>query len=265
MCAYPNINYIDGDQAAAAASMSVYCYNNGQTYASDSADPSPTVVRTETLNSNGQVTGSTNYINQRVGTINLTYDSIDDELDGATKQLLPTYVVSFRGRFYVLGNVSNPITKGEATTVAAEVSELQNPMIPELLSTLGQQKLWTFAAGALPETFALAAVNTRTGATVTYTLENWDSPGDAAPEGFTIDSGNGDVTAASPAAAGTYDLKVVAADTVTPLGEDQSAVRDKPHDAHDADHHQGDHCEHLAFITMKPPDDAHRSATSRLR
>lgn len=223
--AYPNINYQDGDIAAAAEALSVYCYNNGQTYSSDSADPSPTVVRAETTNSNGQVTGSTNFINQRVGTINLTYDSIGDELDGATKQLLPTYIVSFRGRFYVLGNVSNPITKGEAVTVAAEVAELQNPMIPELLSTLGQQKLWTFAVGALPETFATAAVNTRTGATVAYTLENWDEPGEAAPSGFTINSSNGDVTAASPATTGTYDLRVVVTDTVTPLGEDANSVK----------------------------------------
>jgi hypothetical protein len=222
--AYPNINYQDGDIAAAAEALSVYCYNNGQTYSSDSADPSPTVVRTETTNSNGQVTGSTNFINQRTGTINLTYDSIGDELDGATKQILPTYILSFRGRFYVCGNVSTPITKGEAVTIAVEVSELQNPMIPELLSTLGQQKLWTFAVGALPETFDTSAVNTRTGAAVVFTVENWDSPGDAV-SGFTIDASTGVVTAASPATTGTYDLRVIATDTVTPLGEDANSVK----------------------------------------
>lgn len=225
MCAYPNISYQDGDIAAAAEALSVYCYNNGQTYSSDSADPSPSVVRTETTNSNGQVTGSTNFINQRTGTINLTYDSLSDELDGATKQILPTYILSFRGRFYVAGNVSTPITKGEAATIAVDVSELQNPMIPELLSTLGQQKEWTFAVGALPETFDVSAVNTRTGATVAFSLENWDDPGAAAPSGFSINSSTGVVTAASPATTGTYDLRVIATDTVTPLGEDANSVK----------------------------------------
>ncbi len=225
MCAYPNISYQDGDVAAAAEALSVYCYNNGQTYSSDSADPSETVVRTETTNSDGQVTGSTNFVNQRVGTINLTYDAITDELDGATKQIRPTFILSFRGRYYVVGNVSNPITKGEAVTVAAEVSELQNPMIPELLSAeYGQQQRWSFAVGALPETFDTSAVNTREGATVVFTLENWDDPGAAAPTGFTINSSSGLITAASPAAEGTYDLRVIATDTVTPLGE---AANDK--------------------------------------
>jgi len=225
MCAYPNISYQDGDIAAAAEALSVYCYNNGQTYSSDSGDPSETVVRTESTNSNGQVTGSTNFVNQRVGTINITYDSINDELDGATKQLRPTYIISFRGRFYVLGNVSNPITKGEAVTVAADVAELQNPMIPELLSTLGQQKEWTFAVGALPETFDVSAVNTRTGSTVAFTLENWDVPGEAAPSGFSINSSTGLVTAESPATTGTYDLRVIATDTVTPLGDAANSIK----------------------------------------
>jgi hypothetical protein len=223
--AYPNINYQDGDIAAAAESLSVYCYNNGQTYASDSADPSETVVRVETTNSNGQVTGSTNYVNQRVGTINLTYDSISDELDGATKQLRPTYIVSFRGRFYVLGNVSTPITKGEAVTVAAEVSELQNPVIPELLSVLGQQYHLTLSAATLPETFDVSAINTRTGATVAFSIENWDEPGEAAPTGFSINSSTGLITVADTAAQATHDIRVIATDTVTPLGEDASVVK----------------------------------------
>lgn len=224
MCAYPNISYQDGDIAAAAEAMSVFCYNNSTTYSSDSADPSPTVVRTETTNSNGQVTGSTNFINQRVGTINLTYDSIGDELDGAAKQILPTYILSFRGRFYVAGNVSTPITKGEAVTIAVEVSELQNPMIPELLSTLGQQKAWTFADGDQPETFDVSAVNTRTGATVAFSVEDWDNPGDPAPTGISINSSTGVVTVTG-AAVGTHDVRVIATDTVTPLGEDANSVK----------------------------------------
>ncbi len=225
MCAYPKISYQDGDIAAAAEALSVYCYNNATTYSSDSADPSPTVVRAETTNSNGQVTGSTNFINQRVGTINLTYDSITDELDGATKQLLPTYIVSFRGRYYVLGAVSTPITKGEAVTVAAEVSELQNPMIPELLSTLGQQKGVTYATGDLPQTYDVSAVNTRAGAAVVFTVEDWDNPGEAAPTGVTINSSTGLITVANTAAVGVNDVRVIATDTVTPLGEDANSVK----------------------------------------
>jgi hypothetical protein len=165
------------------------------------------------------------YINQRVGTINLTYDSLSDEAPLSGKEVMPGHVVSFRSRYYVVGNVSTPITQGEAVTIAAEVSELQNPMIPELLSDLGQQKEWTFAVGALPETFDTSAVNTRTGASVVFSLEDWDNPGDAAPSGFTIDSSTGIVTAASPATTGTYDLRVIASDTVTPLGEAANTIK----------------------------------------
>lgn len=199
--------------------MTVYCPNNGQTYTSDSADPSLTAVETLTENSNAQVTGSVTRINHRVGTINLTYDSLSDEAPDSGKEVKPTYILQFRGRNYIVGNVSTPITNGESVTIAAEVKEAQNPIIPELLSLLGQKKSWTFAVGALPETFDVSAINTRTGATVVFSVEDWDNPGDAPATGISINSSSGLITAAAPLGVGVYDVLVKAADTVTELGE----------------------------------------------
>ncbi len=211
--AYPNSTYVDGLQAVVA--LSVYCYNNGLTYMTYNGDPSAGAAQTDNKNSDNQLINTVTYIDGRKGTLALQYNLATDEIPSSANQILPTYIVSFRGRFYVVGSVKAPIVKNGVIKISCDVTELQNPFVAILLSTLGQQLTRTVASGALPVTVACAASNTRTGATLAYTVETFATPGSAAPAGITINSSSGLLTAANTLTAGTYDVRVICTDTVT--------------------------------------------------
>lgn len=210
---YPNPSYTDGLSQVVA--LSVYCYNNGATYITYNGDPSEGAQRFEARNSNNQLIGSVTFIDGRSGTINCQYQLIDDELPGANNLLRPGYLVSFRNRFYVVGAVKAPIVKNEIIKFSAEVMEIQNPFIPGLLSTLGQQKVLTVAQGSLPDTEDASASGTRSGATVGYTLETFSAPGTAAPAGITINASTGVITINNTVVPGTYDVRAIVTDTKT--------------------------------------------------
>lgn len=209
---YPNPSYTDGLSQVVA--LSVYCYNNGATYITYNGDPSEGAQRFEARNSNNQLIGSVTFIDGRVGTLNCQYQLIEDELPGATNLLRPGFIVSFRNRFYAVGAVKTPIVKNEIIKFSAEVTELQNPFIPLLLTVLGQQKVTTIANSSLPTTQSAAASGTRSGATVGYTLETFATPGAAAPAGITINAATGLITVADTVLAGTYDVRAIVTDTV---------------------------------------------------
>ncbi len=210
---YPNPSYVDGLQAVVA--LSVYCYNNGLTYMTYNGDPSLAAAQTDLKNSDNQLIGSVTYIDGRKGTLALQYNLATDEAPSSANEIKPTYIVSFRGRFYVVGNVKTPVVKNDVIKMTCDVTELQNPFVPILLSLLGQQLRRTAATGALPITEAGAASNTRTGATLVYTVETFATPGSAAPAGITVNSSSGLITVANTVTAGTYDVRLVVADTVT--------------------------------------------------
>jgi hypothetical protein len=210
---YPNASYVDGLQAVVA--LSVYCYNNGLTYMTYNGDPSTGAAQTENRNSDNQLIGSVTYIDGRKGTLALQYALATDEAPSSANEIKTSYIVSFRGRFYVVGAVKTPIVKNDVIKMSCDVTELQNPFVSLLLSTLGQQKRVTIASGSLPTTISCAASNTRTGATVAYSVETFATPGSAAPSGITINSSSGLLTAANTLTAGTYDVRAVVSDTVT--------------------------------------------------
>lgn len=211
---YPNPSYVDGLQAVVA--LSVYCYNNAATYMTYSGDPKLGAAQTEIKNSDQQQIGSVTYQGgARKGTLNLQYALATDETPGAANLLLPGYIVSFRGRYYVVGEVGTPIVKNEAIKLAVAVTELCAPFMAVLLSTLGQQLYSTFAASA-GSTKSAAATGSRTGSTLLYSLETFGTPGSAAPTGFSISTSTGLITAAAGVpSAGTYDLRAVVRDRVT--------------------------------------------------
>ncbi len=95
-----------------------------------------------------------------------------------------------------------------------EVTELQNPFVPNLLSSLGQQ-LARNQAHASGFTQSAAASGSRAGSTLAYSLETFATPLSAAPTGFTISSSTGLITYDGTQPVGTYDLRVVVSDTVT--------------------------------------------------
>lgn len=207
---YPNPSYEDGLQAVVA--LSVYCYNNAQTYMTYDGDPSLGAAQTQLKNSDKQLIGSVTYIEGRTGTLNCQYALATDEIPTSANELKPTYIVSFRGRYYVCGALKGKIVKNDVIKFSIAVTELQNPFVAILLSTQGQQLNATHAAMS-SYTVACAATGTRTGATIGYTAETFATPGSAAPSGITINASTGVLTI--NASAGTYDIRVVVSDTVT--------------------------------------------------
>lgn len=208
---YPNTNYVDGLQAVIA--LSVFCYNNGATYMTYSGDPSAGAAQTLLQNSDKQFIGSVTYIDGHKGTLNCQYALATDETPGATNELKPGFVVSYRGRFYVCGEVKKTVVKNDVIKFSTPVTELQNPFIAGLLSTLGQQFKETFASGGT-HTVSAAATGARAGATVTYSLETFATPLSAPPTGFSINASTGVITVAGTVGAGTYDVRVVVKDDI---------------------------------------------------
>lgn len=209
---YPNPSYQDGLKQV--VSLSAYCYNNGATYTTYGGDPSQGAQVFEARNSDNQLDGSVTFVDGRKGVLNAQYSLTADELPGATNLLQPTFIVAFRQRFYVCGPVKTPIEKNQIIKLSAEITELMNPFIPNLLSVLGQQK--SVVASALTErTQSCAGAGLRTGATVAYSAETFATEGSAAPTGITVDSTTGLLTIADTVAAGTYDVRVIVSDTVS--------------------------------------------------
>ncbi len=207
---YPNPSYDDGLQAV--ISLSVYCYNNGITYMTYDGDPSQAAAQTELMNSDKQLIGSVTYAGgARKGSLNLQYNLAADELPGSTNELKNGYVVSFLSRFYVVSEAKPKIVKNDVIKFSCTVTEIVNPIVPILLSGLGQQLAATHAANS-SYTVACAAINTRTGATVAYFVENFANPNSSPPSGFSISSSTGVLTI--NAAAGSYDARVIVSDTV---------------------------------------------------
>ncbi len=209
---YPNPSYVDN--LAAAVDVTTYCYNNGKTYMTYNGNPSPGAQQTILTNSDKQMIGSVTYIDGRKGTLALQYALQTDELAGAASLLLPTYILAFRGRFYVTDAVSVPIVKNDVIKLSAAVTELQTPFAALLLSVLGQQKVETFVSGG-SHTISGAATGARAGSTLVYSLETFATPGSAAPTGFSVNSSSGLITVGSGVLAGTYDVRLVIADTIT--------------------------------------------------
>lgn len=220
---YPNPSYTDGLSQAVA--LSVFCYNNGATYTTYNGDPSAGAQQFEARNSDNQLIGSVTFIDGRKGSLNCSYTLLADEAPGAANELKPGYIVSFRNRFYVVGAMKVPIVKNEIIKFSGEITELQNPFVPLLLSLLGQQKVTIIAAGSLPTTISAAGAGTRTGATVGYTLETFATPGSAAPTGITINASTGMITAANTLAAGTYDVRAIVTDTMNLPEGGQSVLK----------------------------------------
>lgn len=210
---YPNASYVDGLQSV--VDLSVYCYNNGATYMTYNGDPSPGAAQTELRNSDNQLIGSVTYADGRKGNLALQYALAVEEIPGATNLLQPGFIVSFRGRLFVVGAVKTPVVKNDVIKIAPAITELQNPVLTTLLTLYGQQYRQSVASGALPITKSCAATGTRSGATLAYSVEVFGTPGTAAPTGITINSTSGLLTIANTVAAGTYDVRVICSDTVT--------------------------------------------------
>lgn len=205
----PNPSYADGLQGV--TDLTVYCYNNDTTYITYDGDPGEEATLKEYTDSNEEPLGSDTRVGFRKGTLNLQYELTTDELPGATRLMRPAFIVKFRNRYYVAGAVKPKVIKNDVIKFSVEVTELQNPFIPILLTTLGQQKKANINAN-IATTVNASATGARTGAAVTYTVETFSNVGGAAPAGVSINANTGVMTV--NVAAGTADIRVVATDTL---------------------------------------------------
>lgn len=113
--------------------------------------------------------------------------------------------------YYIAGKPGQSRTRNDMTRGSVNVKRAYNPIVTSLLTEeYGQRKSFTQAAGALSVALSHTAVNTRTGATVTWTL--------AAPAGFTvpgwlsINSSSGALSGTS--VAGTFEVNLVVTDVL---------------------------------------------------
>ena len=146
----------------------------------------------------------------RKGSLTLQYNLATDEQPAAANIVRPGFIVSFRNRYYVVGQVSIPVKKNDVIKFTVAVTELQNPFIGGLLSNIGQQTIATINVNVATNVNC-AALNNRAGGNVNYTLENFQSPGVVANIGSIAANG---LLTINTNIVGTFDIRVVATDTL---------------------------------------------------
>jgi hypothetical protein len=203
----PNPSYVDG--LVGISDLAVYCYNNLATYVTYDGDPGEEATVKEFLDSNDEPLGSDTRTGFRKGSMNLQYDLTTDELPGATKLMRPGFIVGFRNRYYVVGAVKPKLVKNDVIKFSIEVYELQNPFLPELLTTRGQEYRGTLNALTVINVLAVGA---RPNAVVTYTVEHFSNTANTVA-GTSININTGVLTI--NANIGTVDLRVIAHDNLT--------------------------------------------------
>jgi hypothetical protein len=116
--------------------------------------------------------------------------------------------------YYIAGKFGRARTRNDVTKGALAVKRSYNPIIVNLLtSAFGQRKALTQAAGALAGELAAAptVVNTRTGATLSYTMAA--AAGSAALPGWlSINASTGALS--GTAVAGTWTIDIICTDTL---------------------------------------------------
>jgi hypothetical protein len=115
--------------------------------------------------------------------------------------------------YFVAGKFGRARTRNDVVKGALQVRRAYNPIVSSLLSeAYGQRKIQTQAAGALssPITTAPTAVNTRTGATLAWSVAAM--PGYTVPAWLTCNASTGALS--GTAAAGTWELMIICTDTL---------------------------------------------------
>lgn len=116
--------------------------------------------------------------------------------------------------YYIAGKFGRARTRNDIIRGALVVKRAYNPIVTSLLSeAYGQRKSLTQAAGALSGSLAAAqtAVNTRSGATVAYSIAA--APGYTVPGWLSINSSTGALS--GTAVAGTWELDIIVTDTLS--------------------------------------------------
>jgi len=114
--------------------------------------------------------------------------------------------------YYVAGKPGQARTRGEQTRGSVAAKRAYNPIVTSLLSEdFGQRKAFTQAAGALSVATAHTVVNTRTGATVTWSLGA--RPGYTVPAWLSVNASTGALS--GTAVAGSWELDLIVTDVLS--------------------------------------------------
>lgn len=180
-------------------------------YMSDTIDRES--VDQDHADSDGGALGSDTGSGAEKGAISFQFNLATDQ-----RKLRPGHILHLDigegAEYYVarkpgVGRTRNQTVKGSVNVIRAVA-----PVFTDLLSeTKGQFKSFTQAAGSLTGTPAAArtVVNTRTGATLAYSMAA--KPGNTLPAWLSINASTGALT--GTAVAGTFDLDLICTDTVT--------------------------------------------------
>ena len=113
--------------------------------------------------------------------------------------------------YFVAGKPGQARTNKEQTRCSVNVKRAYNPIVTSLLTEdYGQRKSFTQAAGALSVALSHTVVNTRTGATLVWTLGA--PPGYTVPAWLSINASTGALS--GTAVAGTFEVYVIVTDTL---------------------------------------------------
>lgn len=114
--------------------------------------------------------------------------------------------------YYIAGKPGQSRTNREQVRGSVNVKRAYNPIVTSLLSEeYGQRKTFSGTAGALSVGTTHTVVNTRSGATVAWSLAA--APGYTVPAWLTINGSTGALS--GTAAAGSWELYLVVTDTLT--------------------------------------------------
>ncbi len=201
------------DGRSAILAPTVECLNisgSSYEYISDTIDREAREI--EHMDADGSPLGSATREGFEKGTINLQLTLASDTIPR------PGYIIKLNigsgAEYFIAGKFGRARTRNDIVKGALVVKKAYNPIVTTTLSEdFGQMKSFTQAAGALSGTLAsaLSSVNTRTGATLAWSLAG--AAGYDLPSWLSINASTGALS--GTAVAGTFIFDVILTDTLS--------------------------------------------------
>ena len=207
----PQTTYTDGASTVHPTSALNIC--NSQTYAVEDYSIAKGATQTVTSGAFGEHLGSDTRSGAITGSFTALYATALDGAPTSSATVLPGHVFSMAGMYVIAGAVSEAYKAGDGCKYSVPFVQAVNPIISSLLSSsLSQGKSVTHASGSTHTSSAQTVVNTRAGATGTYSLRTGVRTAGTVPANCTINSSTGIITYPTPVV-GSYSFDVVYTET----------------------------------------------------
>lgn len=205
-------SYTDGSAVVHPTTATNLC--NSAIYAVEDWSRTKGANQTTALGALGEHIGSDTRSGAISGSFTAVYADIDDALPSDAQTVLPGHIFSIAGMYVVAGAVSEAFKSSEALKFTVPFVQVVSPVITSLLSSeYSQGKAFTHASGSTYTSAAQTVVNTRAGATGSYSLRTCVRTGGTVPANCTINSTTGVITYTTPVA-GSYSFDVVYTETL---------------------------------------------------